>query len=68
MIFAHDTEVALAAAAVLVNTGRGRTEQLPDTAALDRFTAAGVDQGGGGGQCHFGVMSKNHFDSFHTCG
>ena len=40
MIFAHDTEVALAAAAALVNTGRGRTEQLPDTAALDRFIAA----------------------------
>ncbi len=40
MIFAHDTEVALAAAAALVNTGRGRTEQLPDTEALDRFTAA----------------------------
>ena len=40
MIFAHDTEVALAAAAALVNTGRGRTEQLPDTAALDSFTAA----------------------------
>ena len=40
MIFAHDTEVALAAAAALVNTGRGRTEQLPDTVALDRFTAA----------------------------
>lgn len=40
MIFAHDTEVALAAAAALVNTGRGRTEQLPDTAALDRFAAA----------------------------
>ena len=40
MIFAHDTEVALAAAAALVNTGRGRTEQLPDTAALDHFTAA----------------------------
>jgi predicted RNA-binding Zn ribbon-like protein len=40
VIFAHDTEVALAAAAALVNTGRGRTEQLPDTAALDRFTAA----------------------------
>ena len=40
MIFAHDTEVALTAAAALVNTGRGRTEQLPDTAALDRFTAA----------------------------
>ena len=40
MIFAHDTEVALAAAAALVNTGRGRTEQLPDIAALDSFTAA----------------------------
>jgi predicted RNA-binding Zn ribbon-like protein len=40
VIFAHDTEVALAAAAALVNTGRGRTEQLPDTAALDHFTAA----------------------------
>ncbi len=40
MIFAHDTEAALAAAAALVNTGRGRTEQLPDTAALDRFAAA----------------------------
>jgi predicted RNA-binding Zn ribbon-like protein len=40
VIFAHDTEVALAAAAALVNTGRGRSEQLPDTAALDRFTAA----------------------------
>src|SRR6266487_6669115 len=40
VIFAHDTEVALAAAAALVNTGRGRTEQLPDTEALDRFTAA----------------------------
>ncbi len=40
MLFAHDTEVALAAAAALVNTGRGGTEQLPDTAALDRFAAA----------------------------
>jgi predicted RNA-binding Zn ribbon-like protein len=40
VLFAHDTEVALAAAAALVNTGRGRTEQLPDTAALDSFTAA----------------------------
>ena len=40
MIFAHDTEVALSAAAALVNTGRGRTEQLPDAAALDSFTAA----------------------------
>jgi predicted RNA-binding Zn ribbon-like protein len=36
LLFAHDTEVALAAAAALVNTGRG-TEELPDVAALDRF-------------------------------
>ena len=40
MIFAHDTEVALNAAAALVNTGRGGTEQLPDAASLDRFAAA----------------------------
>ncbi|MDQ2876069.1 MAG: CGNR zinc finger domain-containing protein [Actinomycetota bacterium] len=39
MIFAHDTEVALAAAAALVNTGRGDEERLPDLAALDRFVA-----------------------------
>ena len=39
MLFAHDTEVALTAAAALVNTGRG-TEQLPDLAALDQFVAA----------------------------
>ncbi|HEY2284156.1 MAG TPA: CGNR zinc finger domain-containing protein [Streptosporangiaceae bacterium] len=37
MIFAHDTEVALAAAADLVNTGRGDEDLLPDLAALDRF-------------------------------
>jgi predicted RNA-binding Zn ribbon-like protein len=37
LIFAHDTEVALAAAAALVNTGRGDEERLPDPAALDRF-------------------------------
>jgi predicted RNA-binding Zn ribbon-like protein len=37
LIFAHDTEVALAAAAALVNTGRGDEELLPDLAALDRF-------------------------------
>ena len=36
MLFAHDTEVALAFAAALVNTGRD-TEELPDLAALDRF-------------------------------
>jgi predicted RNA-binding Zn ribbon-like protein len=39
LIFAHDTEVALAAAAALVNTGRGDEEGLPDLAALDRFVA-----------------------------
>ncbi|HVB45340.1 MAG TPA: CGNR zinc finger domain-containing protein [Streptosporangiaceae bacterium] len=37
MLFAHDTEIALAAAAALVNTGRGGTEDLPDVAALDEF-------------------------------
>jgi predicted RNA-binding Zn ribbon-like protein len=37
LIFAHDTEVALAAAAALVNTSRGDEELLPDLAALDRF-------------------------------
>ena len=36
VIFAHDTEVALASAAALVNTGRGK-ELLPDVAALDQF-------------------------------
>jgi predicted RNA-binding Zn ribbon-like protein len=40
VIFAHDTEVALNGVAALVNTGRGDTEQLPDTTALDRFVAA----------------------------
>jgi predicted RNA-binding Zn ribbon-like protein len=39
VLFAHDTEVALTAAAALVNTARG-TEQLPDVAALDHFVAA----------------------------
>ena len=37
MLFAHDTEISLAATAALVNTGRGGTEGLPDEAALDRF-------------------------------
>jgi len=37
MLFAHDTEVSLNAAAALVNTGRGGDEELPDVAALDRF-------------------------------
>lgn len=36
MLFAHDTEVALTAAAAFVNTGRDE-EELPDVAALDRF-------------------------------
>ncbi len=36
MIFAHDTEVALAFAAALVNTD-GEVEALPDVAALDAF-------------------------------
>lgn len=39
VLFAHDTEVALHAAAALVNTGRGGREDLPDVAALDRFVA-----------------------------
>ena len=39
MFFAHDTEVALNAAAALVNTGRGGQEELPDLAALDGFVA-----------------------------
>jgi predicted RNA-binding Zn ribbon-like protein len=39
VIFAHDTEVALASAAALVNTGRGGKELLPDLAALDEFVA-----------------------------
>ncbi|MGH3165522.1 MAG: CGNR zinc finger domain-containing protein [Trebonia sp.] len=37
MLFTHDTEVSLAYAAALVNTGRGGREDLPDVAALDRF-------------------------------
>lgn len=39
MIFTHDTELALVAAADLINTGRGGAELLPDPAALDRFVA-----------------------------
>src|SRR5215471_4360034 len=39
MIFAHDTEVALASAAALVNSGRSGKELLPDLAALDQFVA-----------------------------
>ena len=37
MIFAHDTEFALNAAATLVNTARGGREDLADIAALDEF-------------------------------
>jgi len=37
VLFAHDTEFALNAAAALVNTGRGGREELPDMAALDKF-------------------------------
>lgn len=40
MLFAHDTEVALAAAAALVNTARGGAELLPDVSALDEFVQA----------------------------
>ncbi len=40
MLFAHDTEVALTAAAALVNTGRGDTDLLPDPASLDVFVQA----------------------------
>jgi predicted RNA-binding Zn ribbon-like protein len=37
MIFTHDTEVALAGAAALVNTLDGEQELLPDPASLDEF-------------------------------
>jgi predicted RNA-binding Zn ribbon-like protein len=37
MLFAHDTEVALNAAAALVNTSSGDDEHLPDVASLDEF-------------------------------
>ena len=37
MVFAHDTEVALAAAAALVNTAQPDGDLLPDEAALDGF-------------------------------
>ena len=38
MLFAHDTEVALNAAAALVNTAHGE-DALADAAALDGFVA-----------------------------
>jgi predicted RNA-binding Zn ribbon-like protein len=37
MVFAHDTELALAAASALVNTLDGQQELLPDLASLDEF-------------------------------
>jgi predicted RNA-binding Zn ribbon-like protein len=37
VLFAHDTEVALAAAAALVNTDSPDGEQLPDVEALEAF-------------------------------
>jgi predicted RNA-binding Zn ribbon-like protein len=37
MLFAHDTEVALVAAAALVNTGADDEDGLPDPAALAAF-------------------------------
>lgn len=37
MLFAHDTEVALAAAAALVNTDQDNAEELADVADLDDF-------------------------------
>ncbi|BCJ59903.1 CGNR zinc finger domain-containing protein [Micromonospora endophytica] len=40
MLFAHDTECALTAAAALVNTDGREGEGLPDVAALDAFFAA----------------------------
>jgi predicted RNA-binding Zn ribbon-like protein len=40
MIFAHDTEEALAGAVALVNTADGERERLPDVAALDAFVSA----------------------------
>lgn len=46
MLFAHDTEVALASAAALVNTGRGGKELLPDPAALDGFVREHAWTGG----------------------
>jgi predicted RNA-binding Zn ribbon-like protein len=37
VLFAHDTEVALAAAAALVNTAKDEPDQLGDVAAVNRF-------------------------------
>lgn len=40
MLFTHDTEVALAAAAALVNTAQDDGDTLPDVEALDAFVRA----------------------------
>jgi predicted RNA-binding Zn ribbon-like protein len=40
VVFAHDTEVALQAAAALVNTDDVDGERLPDVAALEQFVRA----------------------------
>lgn len=40
MVFAHDTEIALQAAAALVNTDQPDADELPDVAALDSFVKA----------------------------
>lgn len=40
MVFTHDTEVALQAAAALVNTVDGDIDLVPDLAALDEFVRA----------------------------
>jgi predicted RNA-binding Zn ribbon-like protein len=37
VLFAHDTEIALQAAAALVNTGSDDADGLPDVASLDKF-------------------------------
>ena len=37
MLFTHDTNIALQAAAALVNTADGDVERLPDVRALDEF-------------------------------
>lgn len=37
MIFTHDTELSLQAAAALINTADGDTERLPDVASLAEF-------------------------------
>jgi len=40
MVFAHDTEAALTAAAALVNTAGRNEERMPDLVALDEFFQA----------------------------